>query len=377
MKQKNNTVCVLLIGNINYDARVQKFIKSLQKLDFNILLILWNRERIKYQNDNINIIELNMSKNTVPANPLYSFFLTWKFCFKAAKIIKTIKPEFCHFNDLNTFITMFFIKKDFTKKYVYDAHELFPEAKNSLIKKFVWNVLEKAVVKKANVLIVPEVNRAKYIKKKYRLKQQIAVINNFPEYKNIKVGEETNNPRKVLALTDKKIIVYQGIIGPDRLIEEIIISLQNLPSDFILLLIGICYKNYEKELQSLSAELKVKDRVIFFGKIAPKDMLDTLSFCDVGIAFYRGKTLNDYYCAPNKIFDYIMAGLPIVTNRTPALSMLEKLDSVVMIPQITSESISASIQRAFTQRKNITEDSRKLFTWDNLEFKIREIYKKT
>jgi len=57
--------------------------------------------------------------------------------------------------------------------------------------------------------------------------------------------------------------------------------------------------------------------------------------------------------------------------------MLEKLDSVVMIPQITSESISAAIQKAFNKKKGITEDIKKLFTWENLEFKIREIYKKT
>ncbi len=368
-------VIMLLKGDINYDARVQKFIRSLARRGFEITLIVWNWNPINFKYKNLGIIELNMSGYKMPTNPFVAYFLSIIYYILASRIINSMDYDFLHFNDLNTFVTSLFIRKKSGRKIIYDAHELLPEAEHSSFRRSVWNVLERLVIGKADVIVVPEKNRAEYMKKKYKLKRLPLIINNFPELSEIKKSC-ANNMVERLNLTGKKIIVYQGKIEEERFIEEMILSLTHLPEDYIFVLIGGMLVTYEEHIHKMADEHKVSDRLIFYGKVEPKNMLNTLYPADVGLAFYGDSTLNSYYCAPNKIFDYIMAGLGVVTNQSPALDMLEGLESVVRINKIEPFEIAEAILQVSDKKGRIGNDTARAFSWNSLEQRIDALYRK-
>jgi len=367
------TVVIALKGNINYDARVQKFIRTLIDFGFEIKLIVWNWEPIIFNHPRLDIIEANMSNYKIPRNPLITFLLNIKFCYLISVKIKKIRPQFCHFNDLDTFISTLFLRKNSKIKFIYDAHELFPEAQTEPIKRTIWNILERIIIKKADAIIVPEINRAKYLCRKYSLKKEPSVINNFPNYTEVD-SQIAKKQRRKLKLLNRKIIIYQGIIGPARFIEKMLEALIFLPDEYVFLLIGISFKNYQQKIKKHAKQAGIAHRVIFYSNVEPKNMLQILAIGDVGLAFYGNATLNDYYCAPNKVFDYIMAGIPVVTNMTPSLNMLNGFASVALIEQIEPKFISEGIKRAVNKKETVSEENKRKFSWENLERKIKGVY---
>ncbi len=123
-------------------------------------------------------------------------------------------------------------------------------------------------------------------------------------------------------LRDKKIIIYQGIFNyPERKMEELCESLNHLPSEFVLLLIG--RSNQYKDM----LEKKYKSERVFFVDFIPfPDYLSLTAKSYIGILNYNSipgnmyQSLNTLYCAPNKIYEYAYYNLPVISNELLALS---------------------------------------------------------
>lgn len=366
-------VAITLKGDINYDARVQKTINSLINRGFEVTLVAWNWSPIVYSHPGLNIIELNISGYKMPTNPFTAYLLSIIYYILASRVIRSIKCDYCHFNDLNTFVISLFLGKNAGARYIYDAHELLPEGEDTRMKKFIWNILEKLTINKADIIITPEINRALYMQKKYKLKKTPVVINNFPVYTKTD-REFAVGLKKRTGLSDRKIIVYEGKIEKGRFIKEMVLCLDYLSEDYVLLLVGGILQTYKEHIVQVARKHNLSQRVLFYGRVEPKNMIDVLSAADIGLAFYGKDTLNTYYCAPNKIFDYIMAGLCVVTNTTPALDMVKDMQSVAMIENINPRAVSEAVLAVAGKKEHITEETKKAFSWDRLENKIGEIY---
>ncbi|MBN2406656.1 MAG: glycosyltransferase [Elusimicrobia bacterium] len=367
------SVIMLLKGNVNYDARVQKFIRSLVKRGFRVKLITWSWEPSSYSQEGLEIVDLVINNRKLPGNVLKMLWCNIGFCLAAARKIKESRPGYCHFNDLNTFITVYFLKKWKSVKYIYDAHELFPEKQMKKSNRLIWGILERFAIKRADHIIVPEKNRAEYLRRKYGLDKVPLVINNFPEYTKID-REKGLREKKRLGFEDKKVIIYQGLISSKRYIEDMIEALKYLAEAYILVLIGFSLGSYEKEMKDMAERYGLGKRVFMYGKVRPADMLQTLCIGDIAMAFYDNKDINSYLCAPNKIFDYIMAGLKVIANSTPALDIIDDIKGVKLIKEVSGKSIARAVTELTDEREGIKVEDRGRFTWEKLSDKIESVY---
>ncbi len=77
------------------------------------------------------------------------------------------------------------------------------------------------------------------------------------------------------------------------------------------------------ELTPLAKEFAEKHANIFVHPAVPPEVvLEYTASADVGVAYIDNPSLNDRYCLPNKLFEYIMAGLPVLVNDAPEMKRL-------------------------------------------------------
>lgn len=365
------TIIVLLKGNINYDSRVQKQIATFLSLGLQVSLVVWNWESISY-NNKVEIIDINLSNHKLPHGAIFTFIKILKFWYISANIIKKRNYDYVHCNDLDTLGILYFLPNRYHKFIIYDAHELFPEQfSRKNIRYWVWNYIERQLIKKISTVIVPEVNRANYLKEKYKLQTNPHVICNFPNYQKI----TPKNIRKIFNISNKQtILCYQGRIGPDRMIEIIIESLKCLPRDYVLIFFGYAFGNYLNDLQVLLTKLRLTDRVFFFGQVPPQEILPTIAQSDVGIALYENKGINNYFCASNKVFDHLMAGTKIITNNYPPLQILRRYKFVRLISEVNPKSLAECVIDLVKEPCIISDKVKRRFSWESFTPIFKDIY---
>ncbi len=370
-------IIVLLIESIDYDSRVQKEISNFIKLGYEVTLFLWNWEPYKFKKERVRIVDAKLSRY-VTKDKKFTFLIRFlkfiRYWHLASKEIKKENIDFIHCNDLITLGVLFFLPRRFYKKVIYDDHDLTPERyKRKGIKYYIWTRIEKTLIRKVDTVIVPEINRGRYLKEKYKLPKMPWLINNYPIYQTI----NTINIKKELKLPNNSILLcYQGIIDKGRDIENMILSLKYIPERYTLLLIGyeFAFGDYIFKLKKLVMQEQLENRVFFYGKVSPDKLLQTVAGCDISIALYQNNGINNYFCASNKVFDSIMAGVKVITNDYPPHKNLRGYEFIDLISNINPRSLAFHIMQLAKSDTEIPDSIKKQFSWDSLFDVFREIY---
>lgn len=235
---------------------------------------------------------------------------------------------------------------------IYDSHELFcevPELKKSKIKKAVWLWLEGALVPNLKTCITVNDSIAKIFEEKYKVKfNTVRNISNAPRHIKLKPREELGLP------IDKKIILMQGAgINMDRGAEELVEAM-HLVEGAVLVIIGsgdvwgVLKKKVLKE--------QMGERVRLIDKLPKEDLAHYTGNADIGLSIDKNTNLNYYYSLPNKIFDYIQAGLPILASRLPEV---EKIISAYQV----GEFVESHEPKALAQKIISMLNSRELLKY--------------
>lgn len=201
--------------------------------------------------------------------------------------------------------------------------------------KFIINILElydefpihrffiKRIAKKANAIVVPEFNRANIFRVWWRLKKLPHVLENYPNYsipeqKQFEFSDKIDSILKDIELfaNNRKILIYQGHI---RDIDILCQALDEMESELCLILMGYDTA-YVQNLQETYPSV-----VRYIGFIPPPYHLKVTSSADFAILFYEPNSLNNSFCAPNKIWEYTKFGIPILCNDLAGLNNVKIL----------------------------------------------------
>jgi len=335
------TIAMLLIGNIDTDGRVQKEIASLKSRGHSVTLIQWAYTGAKSDKKQFGVEILDYPYLLV-RSATRNFLRQIRFNLFALGHLKRLRPDIVQCNDLNTLIAGYLFRHH--AQIIYDAHELFSETQKGL-RKIIWSLLERIMVPACHAYIQPEKNRLAYFARKYDLPESsIALVENFPLAKYPFSGRNRLRERLPIA-EDKKIVLYTGMLTAGRRIENMIQSMSLLDSQFVLVLLGPTFKGYDKQLLDLVANLRLQDRVLFHPEIPNAEMLDYINSGDIGLAFYENINLNNYWCASNKLYEFIFCGKPVVTNDHPGLKeVVEKSQLGACLSDSTPELIANAVK---------------------------------
>ncbi len=335
-------IAMLLIGNIDTDGRVQKEISSLKARGHSVTLIQWAYTGARTNQEQVGIDIVDYPYVLVQSATA-NFLRQIRFNFFALRHLKRLLPDIVQCNDLNTLIAGYLFRR--RAQIIYDAHELLPETQQGL-RKLIWGFLERILVPACHAYIQAEKNRRTYFARKYHLPESsITLVENFPLRRYSFSGR--NHLRERFSIPeDKKIVLYAGLLGAGRKIENMIQSMSLLKPQFVLVLLGPTFKGYDKKLVDLVADLKLQERVKFHPAIPNTQMLDHINSADIGLFFYQNINLNNYWCASNKLYEFIFCGKPVITNDHPGLKeVVEKNRLGACLSDSTPELIAAAVKR--------------------------------
>ena len=132
-------------------------------------------------------------------------------------------------------------------------------------------------------------------------------ISDPPEFSVSKSRNELNLP------SEKKIIILQGAgINIDRGAEELVEAMHYV-GDFLLLIIGS--GDVIERLKLKSIKLELQDKIRFIPKLSPEELFAFTACADLGISIDKNTNINYQFSLPNKLFDYLHAGIPVLASR--------------------------------------------------------------
>jgi len=311
-------------------------------------------------------------KNSFPVSDKYQSFrfrllFNQGFLFYAEYNIRLFfkllfsKKDILWANDLDTLLPNFLISKICSVKLIYDSHEYFtevPELINRRRVRSIWLFIENNIFQKLKNVITVNEKIAEIYTEKYKV--PVTVIKNVPSLDNsIKTPFE-------FVKDDERIILYQGSLNKGRGLE-LMIDAMPLLKNVLLIIIGDGYQLEKLKNQVTHAALQ--DKVIFLGKKLPEELAGLTKNADVGISLEEDLGLNYRYALPNKIFDYIQAGVPVVASDLPLLDQLfQEFKVGEVLRKRDPESLAGLIEKVISNKDSYQEalkEARSFYNWNN------------
>lgn len=214
-------------------------------------------------------------------------------------------------NDLDTLYANHWARK-FKRncRLIYDSHEYFigvPELIEKPRVQNFWRFIEKRTLPKVDRMYTVNESIANLYREEYN--REIDVVRNISDTNKI----ELKFSKKDLGLPDdKKIVIIQGAgINIDRGGEEMIEAIQ-LVENAILIFVGD--GDVIPMLKDKVEKNSWEDKVRFFGKRPYEELMNFTMHSDIGVSIDKDTNINYRFSLPNKVFDYINAGIPLLVS---------------------------------------------------------------
>ncbi len=304
--------------------------------------------------------------------PLFYLFFNLRLFFQ----LLFRKSDLLVANDLDTLLPNYLVSRLRKIPLVYDSHELFcevPELQHSRFKKKIWETLEKMIVPKLQYCITVNYSIARIFEKKYGTQFHVVRnVSSVPGNISLKSRRELNLPENY------RIILLQGAgINIDRGAEELVDAMAFL--DNVLLLIigsGDVWTVLERKIK----DHRLQDKVRLISKIPKAELIHYTRACDLGLSIDKPTNLNYLYSLPNKIFDYIHAGLPVLVSRLPEIEHIVSTYKIGEFinnhqPGHIAERISAMLasEHLPAYRQNCVEAA-KFLNWETEKQVLKSIF---
>jgi len=337
----NKKVLITFLGNIDYDTRCHNLYNTLKVNGFDVSFtgFDWLTQ------------DFNPVQGKITIHKLQKRFLSLSFYFKFIWHVKfalfSSRASIFFAEDIYTLPFVVIFGKLKRVKIFYDSRELFGYLAGLKKRKFVqsfWKTVEKLFIKHADHIITTGSMDSDVLKEMYGVTNTV-VLRNVPHF--YKPAQQTDLRNQLGISKDKKILLYQGVILKGRGIEKIFDILPDL-SEFVFVIVG--GGEFEDYYKNLAVERNVIDQVFFIGKFSQEDLPKLTPSADVGIALIENISKSYYYALPNKLFEYIMAEVPVVVSNLPQMKEIVYKFNVgfVVDPDNKDELITAL--------KNLTSD---------------------
>ncbi len=261
-------------------------------------------------------------------------------------------------------------------KLVYDSHE-FARGLEIFQQKHlsgkVWALTEKLLIKRVDVVLTINSYHKQLFLETYPRIPEPEVIMNFPSRRSIL---NYNNLPKFQGR--RNIVLYQGIFKNHRGLKQLIKAMVNVNSGSLEL---IGSGEIENSLRELVKILGINDKVIFRGRINWDQLLTQSSNAKAGLVLFEPVGLNYQYASPNKFFEYVMAGTPvIVSNIIPFQDFISSYEVGILVDLASEDSIALAIEKLLTDEKNWLKyhqnclKAREVWNWELQEQKLIDLY---
>ena len=236
---------------------------------------------------------------------------------RLARELAALRPDIVWANDTDTLLGCRLAALRRRCPLVMDAHEFFPEVPELVHKplvKWVWRSIERLLMPRCDALLTVCDSIAEHYR--HGLGVSMSVVRNLPEGESIKAEEDRSGA---------KVLLYQGCVNLGRGVDWAIDALEWLPQ---CRLVVAGDGDLLEEMKAYAAAKSWSDRISFTGRLMPDELRALTPQADVGLVMLENLGLNYYYALPNRIGDFVQAGVPMVVSDLPEMSAVVKRFSV-------------------------------------------------
>lgn len=352
---------VAVTNDLNTDQRVNKTCILLEEEGYAVTLV---GRRLKSGT------ELNSRPYKTKR---FRLVFTKKFFFYAEYNIRLFiyimftKTNLVVANDLDTLPSCFRAAVLKRIPLMYDSHELFTEVPELVDRPKVrdfWKRLEKKYLPRIKYATTVCGSIAAYYRNEYGI--EMKVVRNLP----IRALFKPEYSRK-------QVILYQGALNKGRGLEDLIRAMAFI-KDTELWIAGT--GDIESELKKMVTDQNLSMTVAFLGRMKPVDLAEVTRQATLGVSLEKNMGLNYYYALPNKLFDYIQAGIPVLVSSFPEMKgIVEKYEVGVAISDTTPELIAQTVNSILSDpeklrfyRANALKAAEEL-VWENEKLVLQDL----
>ncbi len=365
-------VISVVTNDLSGDQRVHKTILSLMKTGWCPLLVGRHLKDSKALQRNYPCKRIRMI--FTQGFLFYAFYNIRLFLF-----LFFAKAELIIANDLDTLPAVWLINKIRRIPYVFDSHEYFTEVPELIHRprvQKIWKTIEQRILPGTKFMLTVNQEIARLFENEYKVKPR--VIMNLPMLPKI----ENSHNEYILpeGLIDRKFIIYQGALNVGRGLEELIDAMAYLP-DLCLVIAGD--GDISKALILRAKDNNFSDRIIFTGRVPMEQLPSLTRMASLGVSLEKDLGLNYRFALPNKLFDYMQAGIPVLVSSLPLLSaIVSKHQNGLIAQSHDPKYLGAIIESMFsdsTQYDLWCGASRAAaldYTWESQEADLLELFER-
>jgi len=296
---------ILLRSNNIFDSRVNKYHNYYERADINYTIVGWDRKGEGLKRERYDFFQYRAGENVGGLKAIRNHAKWMCFVFKYLKAHKDVTT--IHACDLNSAFPAALFKTFYKRKVtlIFDVCDWFSAnfaSKHFLC--FCFGLMERFTCKKADELIICEPERIKQVQ--FKLRKKPLVMPNIPEIDTSFITEAQD---KYKFDNDNPTLAYLGGFSDNRFLIEILTLAETEP--FNLLIAGYG----DKEVLKKCEEVMSRDNVMYFGRVPMVEGLNMENAADIVYAMYCKTNSNNIYAAPNKYYEALLLGKPIITTK--------------------------------------------------------------
>ena len=310
------------------------------------------------------------SSMTSSAARLRRLLATADFYRRGIGLVRRIEPDLIHANDYNTAWIGVFGKWLTGARLIYDSHELWPD-RNLRPESRGWLLLCEALfVRAADEVITTSPGYAAVLARRYRIEPP-RLVRNVPAWRAEREPEARPG--------NAPLAVYFGALTRNRGLATALRALALVP-ELRMRFVGPEAWGYRLDLHALAAELGVADRLEILDPVPPEQAAGVLADADLGLALIEPACLSYRMTLPNKLYEYVAAGLPVLSSEVPVLAAQVRENGLGLVADSRDPVAVAAAIRAMLEpgaRVTFREAVGRLAAetgWDREQEKLADVY---
>ena len=375
-------VVMLVRNKYTHDTRVEKEVRTLVGAGYRVTVLadpapgLPTRET----RDGARIERVAMRGRAIPGLR----FLIHQL--RLAMRLRRHRPDVLHAHDTNALVPVTLAALTLRRPFVYDAHDLWTERPRRERGRVYWalsqawfRLVERLCIPRAAATITVSPPIVEHLRARYG-RERVALVANYPDW---------DGPPPTISLRelpggdaldpDRPIVLYLGGLMAGRGLEELIDAIGLVPEVQLALLgEGV----HADRLRARVVERGLTDRIHFLPPVPSDDVVAAAASADVGVSPIVDSCLNYRYSLPNKLFQYMAAGVPVVASDFPQVrNVVEGSGAGVVVDTADPQAIADGLRRVLAHR----EEARRMgergraavaerFNWEISARSLLEVY---
>ena len=332
-------ICMAVFTELSSDYRVFRAATALRKAGHQVSIVAGSggaKLAGVWDPFDIRAIEVDRRASLRLAYPQF-----WR---RARQAMTSVPADAYHAHDLDTLWPAARAAGRRSAALVYDSHELWTEQASLAVRPLMrglWRLLEGRLVRRVDRIVAVSPAIAQILEHRHRPAVPVVVVRNFPPFKQ---AIRSDRIRAELGIDCRRLVIlYQGGFLTDNGLSEQIESMATVDGAALVLLGD---GPMESALRRQVNTTGLQDRVYFLPRVPFHALHEFTCSADLGLCLIKPSGRSFELSLPNKLFEYFMAGVPVLAGDTPEIrNVIEATGAGEVTAPADVDAVGASLRR--------------------------------